>query len=184
MVDTTYTRVGHSLRTGRFPLLYGADCAVLLAAIPALRDTAGRAGLLFVDAHEDATTMEQSDTGEAASMEIALLLGLTGTYAPEPLRSRLPALNRDTIVMLGQRDRLYRRQIGLPPSRARFRCTLSRSCAVTPRASRPMRQSTLPGTLTGGGRTSISTCSRAASSRPATRPPIPPLPAGSPGPSS
>ena len=58
--------------------------------------------------------MEQSDTGEAASMEIALLLGLTGTYAPESLRSRLPALDRDTIVMLGQRDHLYRRQIGVP----------------------------------------------------------------------
>ncbi|MGB6582612.1 MAG: hypothetical protein WBF34_32355 [Streptosporangiaceae bacterium] len=24
MVDTVYSRVGHSLRTGRFPLLYGA----------------------------------------------------------------------------------------------------------------------------------------------------------------
>ena len=114
MVDTVYSRVGHSLRTGRFPLLYGADCAVLLAAIPALRDTTGRAALLFVDAHEDATTMEQSDNGEAANMEIALLLGLTGTHAPEPLRSRLPALDRDTIVMLGQRDHLYRRQIGVP----------------------------------------------------------------------
>jgi hypothetical protein len=44
MVDTVYSRVRHSLRTGRFPLLYGADCAVLLAAIPALRDTTGRAG--------------------------------------------------------------------------------------------------------------------------------------------
>jgi arginase len=114
MVDTVYSRVGHSLRTGRFPLLYGADCAVLLAAIPALRDTTGRAGLLFVDAHEDATTMEQSDTGEAANMEIALLLGLTGAHAPEPLRSHLPALDRDTIVMLGQRDHPYRRQIGVP----------------------------------------------------------------------
>ena len=49
MVDAVDSRVGHSLRTGRFPLLYGADCAVLLAAIPALRDTAGRAGLLFVE---------------------------------------------------------------------------------------------------------------------------------------
>jgi arginase len=101
MADVVCSRVRHSLRTGRFPLLYGGDCAVLLAAIPALRDTTGRAGLLFVDAHEDATTMEQSDNGEAANMEIALLLGLTGTHAPEPLRSRLPALDRDTIVMLG-----------------------------------------------------------------------------------
>jgi len=114
MAETVYSRVGHSLRAGRFPLLYGADCAVLLAAVPALRDTAGRAGLLFVDAHEDAATMEHPGTGEAASMEIALLLGLTGADAPEPLRSRLPALDRDTIVMLGQRDHLYRRQAGVP----------------------------------------------------------------------
>jgi arginase family enzyme len=48
-----------------FPLLYGADCAVLLAAIPALRDTTSRAGLLFVDAHEDATPMERCDTDAA-----------------------------------------------------------------------------------------------------------------------
>ena len=81
MAGTVCSRVGHSLRAGRFPLLYGADCAVLPGAVPALRDTAGRAGLLFTDAHEDATAMEQPDTGEAASMEIALLLGLTGTRA-------------------------------------------------------------------------------------------------------
>jgi hypothetical protein len=49
----------------------------------------------------------------AGSPEIALL-GLTGTHAPEPLRSRLPALDRDTIIMLGQRDHLYRRRIGVP----------------------------------------------------------------------
>lgn len=80
---------------GRFPLIYGADCAVLLGAIPALRDVRGKAGLLFIDGHEDATTMEQSTTGEAANMEIALLLGITGMRAPEPLRSRLPALEAD-----------------------------------------------------------------------------------------
>jgi hypothetical protein len=48
MAGTVYSRVGHSLRAGRFPLLYGADCAVLLAAIPALRDSGGRARLLSV----------------------------------------------------------------------------------------------------------------------------------------
>jgi arginase len=58
--------------------------------------------------------MELSTTGEAANMEIALLLGLTGSRAPEPLRSRLPALERDSIVMLGQRDELDRRQMGVP----------------------------------------------------------------------
>lgn len=63
------------LREERFPLIYGADCAVLLGAIPALRDVHGQAGLLFIDGHEDATTMEMSPDGEAANMEIALLLG-------------------------------------------------------------------------------------------------------------
>ena len=120
--------------------------------------------------------MEQSDTGEAASMEIALLLGLTGTYAPEPLRSRLPALDRDTIVMLGQRDHLYRRQIGVP--------TIAGQVRLHPLEELRGDPAGIAGTLTGGGCTSISTCSRAASSRPATRPPTPPLPAGSPGPSS
>ena len=40
---------------------------------PRLRDVAGRAGLLFVDGHEDATPMDLSASGEAANMEIALL---------------------------------------------------------------------------------------------------------------
>jgi hypothetical protein len=43
-----------ALRAAGF--VYGADCSVLLAAVPALRDVAGRAGLVFVDGHEDAET--------------------------------------------------------------------------------------------------------------------------------
>jgi arginase len=112
MVAAVHARTSAALRDGRWPLLYGGDCAVLLGAIPALRDAQGRAGLLFIDGHEDATTMEGSDSGEAANMEIALLLGFTGTSAPHELRARLPALEHDSIVMLGQRDERYRRDIG------------------------------------------------------------------------
>lgn len=56
--------------------------------------------------------MEESTTGEAANMEIALLLGMTGEQAPEPMRSRLPALQPGALEMLGQRDADYRREIG------------------------------------------------------------------------
>ena len=112
MVEAVYARVRAAREAGRFPLLYGGDCALLLGAVPALRDVHGSAGLLFVDGHEDATTMEQSPTGEAANMEIALLLGLTGERAPEPMRGRLPALQPDAVAMLGQRDAGYRREIG------------------------------------------------------------------------
>jgi Arginase family len=73
MVEAAYARVHSALQDGRFPVLYGGDCSVLLGAVPAVRDTYGNAGLLFVDGHEDATTLEASTTGEAANMEIALL---------------------------------------------------------------------------------------------------------------
>ena len=113
MVEAVYAQVQTALQARRLPLFYGGDCAVLLGAVPALRDVGGSAGLLFVDGHEDATTMEQSTTGEAANMEIALLLGLTGQRAPEPMRSRLPALRPETTAMLGQRDANYRHEIGV-----------------------------------------------------------------------
>jgi len=132
MVDTVYGRVRGSLAERRFPLLYGADCAVLLAAIPALRDTTGRAGLLFVDAHEDATTMATSLDGEAANMEIALLLGWTGESAPDSLRRHLPALDPDALVMLGQRDEGYRTAIAAPSIADRVR--LHPAAAVHERA--------------------------------------------------
>jgi arginase len=113
MVDGVYERVRGSLVEDRFPLLYGGDCAVLLGALPALRDQQGVAGLFFIDAHEDATTMGSSPDGEAANMEIALLLGLTGQDAPESMRCRLPALDPEAIVMLGQRDERYREAIAV-----------------------------------------------------------------------
>jgi arginase len=121
MIDGVYGRVRDSLFQQRFPLLYGADCAVLLGALPALRDEQGAAGLLFIDAHEDATTMDSSPDGEAANMEIALLLGLTGDEAPAAMRGRLPAVGPDAIVMLGQRDEGYREAIAVPSVADRVR---------------------------------------------------------------
>ena len=114
MVDGLHRRVRTSLAAGRFPFVYGADCSVLLAAVPALGDIAGRAGLVFVDGHEDATPMDLSTSGEAANMEIALLLGLTGERAPQPLRDWLPALTPDAIAMLGPRDHLFRQAANVP----------------------------------------------------------------------
>jgi arginase len=113
MVEAVHARVRAALGAGRFPLLYGGDCAALLGAVPALRDAAGTAGLLFVDAHEDATSMEESTTGEVANMEVALLLGMTGADAPDSLRGRLPVLEPAAIAMLGQRDADYRAEIGV-----------------------------------------------------------------------
>jgi arginase len=113
MVSVLHGRVFSALSDGRFPLVYGADCAVLLSAVPALADVLGEAGLVFIDGHEDATPMNLSTTGEAANMEVALLLGLTGEQAPGRLQGPLPALRPEAIVMLGQRDDLYRRELNV-----------------------------------------------------------------------
>jgi arginase len=121
MIEAVSSGVRETLGRGRFPLLFGGDCSVLLGAIPALRDLNGKAALLFVDGHEDATPMERSESGEAANMEIALLVGLTGEGLPEPLGSRMPALRPDALVMLGQRDRLYRDEIGVRSIAGRIR---------------------------------------------------------------
>src|SRR6185437_15422287 len=91
----------------------------------------GTAGLLFIDAHEDATTMDSSPDGEAANMEIALLLGLTGHEAPVSMRRRLPAVDLDRIVMLGQRDEGYRK--AMPCGTLRRADRASRSCRGRPR---------------------------------------------------
>jgi arginase len=111
MVEAVYQRVRTTLEGGRFPILYGGDCSVLLGAVPALRDVEDAAGLLFIDGHEDATTMEQSSTGEVANMEVALLLGMTGEGAPAQMRRHLPALAPAALQMLGQRDAAYRDEI-------------------------------------------------------------------------
>lgn len=113
MVEGVRARVRSTLDEGRFAVLYGGDCSVLLGALPALAEAEGSAGLVFVDAHEDATTMEATTTGEVANMEIALLLGDTGGDAPEALRRSLPALSERTLVMLGPRDEAYRAETGV-----------------------------------------------------------------------
>ena len=93
MVEAVYERVRGTLRAGRFPVLYGGDCSVLLGAVPALDDLCDPAGLL----------------------------GMAGGGAPEPLRARLPVLRSETLEMLGQRDAKYRREIGVPSIGDRIR---------------------------------------------------------------
>ena len=113
MLEDVHRRVGAALAAGRFPLVYGADCTVLLGAVPALRDAAGQAGLVFADGHEDTTSLDSSPDGEAANMEIGLLLGLTGSLAPARLRRLVPALEPAALGMLGMRDGAWRQELNV-----------------------------------------------------------------------
>jgi arginase len=113
MLGALHAELSASISAGQFPLVYGADCSVLLAAIPALRETASEPGLLFVDGHEDATPTERSPDGEVANMEIAVLLGTTGAGLPQPLVRAFGVLKPDALVMLGPHDHAWRRQLGV-----------------------------------------------------------------------
>ena len=113
MVTQTAVAVEQVLNRQHFPVVYGGDCSVLLATVPSLAAAAGSTGLLFLDGHEDATPMELSASGEAANMEIAMLLGLTGGGLPAPLASAVGVLDPTRLAMLGPRDAAYREPLGV-----------------------------------------------------------------------
>jgi arginase len=94
MISLLHGRVLSALSNGRFPLIYGADCAVLLSAVPALADVQGEVGLVFIDGHEDATPMDLSATGEAANMEVALRSASRGSRHPDPCETACPPCGR------------------------------------------------------------------------------------------
>jgi arginase len=137
MVRALRAELSAPMSSGQFPLVYGADCSVLLAAVPALREAAGEPGILFVDGHEDATPMERSPDGEAANMEIAILLGLTGQRLPPPLSEALGALSPGALAMLGPHDHAFRRERGIETVAGRARLWSIEQVATDPgRAAR------------------------------------------------
>jgi arginase len=95
--------VASILSDGRFPLVIGGDCPLLLGCLAAGRKR-GETGLLFVHGHEDAYLPAQSTTGEAADTELALALGLVDvSWSPE-LAAILPLIRPADVRVLGARD--------------------------------------------------------------------------------
>ena len=93
-------RLGHRL------LIVGGDCPILIGALAGCADAAGTPpGLLFVDGHEDAWPPHASTTGEAADMELGLLLGRSIDGVESSLRSQIPRLDPSRVAILGARDR-------------------------------------------------------------------------------
>ena len=113
MTEALNARVGRAIAARRFPVVYGGDCATLLGIVTGLRDHVPGTGLIFVDGHEDTMPLDVSEDGEAANAEIGLLLGMTGRTLRGPLASRLPALSRDQIAVIGPRDEAWRRQFNV-----------------------------------------------------------------------
>jgi arginase len=94
--------VGAVLDEGAFPIVLGGDCTILLGITLALRRR-GRSGLLFLDGHADFYQPEADPTGEAASMELALVTG-RGPDLVTDLEGRRPLLRDEDVVVFGFRD--------------------------------------------------------------------------------
>ncbi|MFJ4682143.1 arginase family protein [Streptomyces sp. NPDC091377] len=94
--------VGEVLDTGRFPLVLGGDCSILLGHLLALRRR-GRYGLLFLDGHTDFYQPEAEPVGEVASMELAVATG-RGPRVLTDLEGRAPLVQDADVVALGFRD--------------------------------------------------------------------------------
>jgi len=94
--------VGAVLDRGEFPIVLGGDCSILLATTLALRRR-GRYGLLFLDGHADFYQPEAEPTGEAASMELALVTG-RGPDIVTNLEGLRPLVRDEDVVVFGFRD--------------------------------------------------------------------------------
>ncbi|WP_369194867.1 arginase family protein [Streptomyces djakartensis] len=105
--------VGALLDEGRFPVVLGGDCSVLLGALLALRRR-DRHGLLFLDGHSDFYQPAAEPAGEAASMELALATG-RGPRVLADLEGRGPLVRDEDVVALGFRDAEESAAYGMQP---------------------------------------------------------------------
>lgn len=104
------------LRSGERPLVVGGCCAVLLGAGLAVREVAGRAGLTFVDGHEDFYDGHSSLSGCVADMELAVVTG-HGPSGLLPDAPGAPLFREEDTLALGVRDSAIARENGSPDPR-------------------------------------------------------------------
>jgi arginase len=99
--------VRRMLAAGRFPLIIGGDCSVLLGCLYGSRLAGGR-GLVHIDGHSDFSHPGNYDArkvlGAAAGMDLALASG-----RGEPLLTEWPGIDAplakdEDIVQVGERD--------------------------------------------------------------------------------
>jgi arginase len=143
LVEGVRTSVTSILADGRFPLVVGGDCPVLLGCLAAF-GTADRRGLLFVDGHEDAYPPARSTTGEAADMELAFALGIVDTpWWPESMATP-PLVSPQHVRLLGPRDSAALEAEGVPSLAGRLPLVDASTLAEDPAAGTTAAVVSLP----------------------------------------
>lgn len=97
-------RIAAAAREGGFMVMLGGDCSIMLGALLGLRLAADEpAGVVYIDAHADFGTLDESPSGSACSMNLALAIGrVAGPLAP--LVGERPLLHGEWVVHVGRRD--------------------------------------------------------------------------------
>jgi arginase len=95
-------RVEFTLGLGRFPIVLGGDCSILLGPALALR-RCGRFGLFFIDGHADFYSPESEPSGEVASMDLAVVTGREPSVLSD-LDGKRPLVREEDVVVFGFRD--------------------------------------------------------------------------------
>ena len=96
-------RVHVGLNDGRFAVVLGGDCSIVLGCVLGAARHGGQVGLAYVDAHADFATPEQSQTGSVASMGLALAVG-RGDSPLARLAGPTPIVRPGDVALIGRRD--------------------------------------------------------------------------------
>src|SRR5215469_12704471 len=124
MIGRVREAVAAARRGGRFPLLIGGDCPVIVGALAALQAERDGPGLLFVDGHEDAWPPRASPTGEAADCELGLALRMFDAGLDPRLRAVLPRIRAGNVIAVGPRDADELAAAGVPTLAGRLRALI------------------------------------------------------------
>lgn len=97
-------RVTAAIAHGQFGVVLGGDCSIVLGCLLAARKKTGDAlGLVYADAHADYAIVEESRTGSAASMALALATG-RGDSPLARLAGATSLVNDRRTAVIGRRD--------------------------------------------------------------------------------
>jgi arginase len=97
-------RVEAATSDRRFAVVLGGDCSIVLGCLLGARRSAQEsAGLVYVDAHADFGTPQESRTGSVASMCLALAVGRGDTPLAR-LAGDQALVHPKNVVLIGRRD--------------------------------------------------------------------------------